>query len=516
MDSILILDFGGQTSRLLARRFRELGIYSEVVPGDFTPGPGSMAGVKGLVLSGSPASVRDPDAPMPRPEVFRGEVPALGIGYGLYAMTLALGGDVADPEKREYGASKLQFTAPSRLFRDVPDGFLSWMGADMGISSPAPGFSVAAVSEKGLPAAFQDESRRFYGLQFHPEATPCEYGAKILENFARGVCGVSDRWSMESYLDTATERVRREAGDKKVLLLISGGVDSTVVGALLLKALPPENVHLMYIDTGLMRKNESVQVARELRSLGARNLHLVDASERFLTALRGIQDPEAKRHAIGDTFIRVQEEEVAGLRIPDALLAQGTIYPDLIESGGGAGGTAGTIKSHHNVRSPLVEEKRRRGLLIEPLDRLFKDEVRELGRRLGVSPAVLGRHPFPGPGLGVRVLGEVTREKCDILREADAVYLRELEKRGLYDRIWQAFSILLPVRSVGVVADRREYGHVLALRAVTSQDGMTAQVFDFPTRDLVAIASEITDTVRGIGRVVYDISNKPPATIEWE
>ena len=321
---------------------------------------------------------------------------------------------------------------------------------------------------------------------------------------------------MEAYLDEVASRIRKEVGSGDALLLISGGVDSSVAGALLLRILPREKVHLLYIDTGLMRKAESEEVMRNLRSLGATHLHMVDAEGEFLSALAGLEDPEAKRRAIGDLFIRIQEREVARLGIPEAFLAQGTLYTDLIESGKGVGSKAQVIKSHHNVRSPLVEAKRRAGRVIEPLDRLYKDEVRSLGRLIGVSEDVVRRHPFPGPGLGVRILGEVTKDKCDLLRDADAVYMAELKTRGLYDGIWQAFSVLLPAKSVGVAGDERKYGFVLALRAVISEDGMTADVYPFEMRDILAISSAITNRVPGIGRVVYDISSKPPATIEWE
>jgi len=338
----------------------------------------------------------------------------------------------------------------------------------------------------------------------------------ILENFVVGICGSQRQWSMKAYLDEVAERIRAKVGETDALLLISGGVDSTVAGALLLKILPSEKVHLLYIDTGLMRKAESEEVMRNLRDLGAEHLYMVDAEKEFLSALAGLEDPEAKRKAIGDLFITIQQREVERLGIPDAFLAQGTLYTDLIESGKGVGSKARVIKSHHNVRSPLIEAKRKAGRVVEPLDRLYKDEVRALGRLLGVSEDVVRRHPFPGPGLGVRILGEVTKERCDILREADAIYIAELKERGLYDKIWQAFSVLLPIRSVGVAGDERKYGSVLALRAVTSEDGMTADVYPFEMKDILEISSAITNKVPGIGRVVYDISSKPPATIEWE
>jgi GMP synthase (glutamine-hydrolysing) len=339
---------------------------------------------------------------------------------------------------------------------------------------------------------------------------------RILGNFVLGICGARKEWSMEAFLESERAAIRARAAGRDVLLLISGGVDSTVAGALLLETLPKGKVHLLYIDTGLMREAESEEVMRNLRRLGAEHLHMVEAEAEFLSRLAGVEEPERKRKIIGDLFIEIQEREVARLGIPGALLVQGTLYTDLIESGKGVGSKAQVIKSHHNVRSPLVEKKRAAGLVIEPLDRLYKDEVRALGRLLGLPESVVGRHPFPGPGLGVRILGEVTKEKCDLLRAADLVYINELRERGLYDRIWQAFAVLLPIRSVGVAGDERKYGQVLALRAVTSEDGMTADVYPFEMGDLLAISSAITNKVPGIGRVSYDISSKPPATIEWE
>jgi GMP synthase (glutamine-hydrolysing) len=340
---------------------------------------------------------------------------------------------------------------------------------------------------------------------------------EILGAFTFGLCGCEKGWDMARYVEAVKQSLTARIGQNPVLLLISGGVDSTVAGALLLRAIDPELVHLLYIDTGLMRKNETETVEAAIKRLGAEHLHIIYAEEEFLAALKGLEDPEAKRKAIGDLFITIQEREVARLGLPDSyFLAQGTLYTDLIESGKGVGKKAHLIKSHHNVGSPLVEAKRKAGRIIEPLDRLYKDEVRQLGRLLGVAEEVVGRHPFPGPGLGVRILGEVTREKCDILREADAIFIEELRARGLYDKIWQAFSVLLPIHSVGVAGDVRKYGRVLALRAVTSADGMTADVYPFEAKDLLEISTLITNRVPEIGRVVYDVSSKPPATIEWE
>jgi GMP synthase (glutamine-hydrolysing) len=515
-DTIVILDFGGQTAQLIARRIREIGVYTEILPAD-SPLEGELReAARGLVFSGSPRSVNEPDPLWPHESVLGSGLPILGICYGTHVLMQAADGKVSSLETREYGRARVHTREHSALFEGVPDGFVSWMSHGDSIDVLGRDYRVAAESENGLIAAVQDPGRQRYGLQFHPEVSHCEYGRELLENFAVRICGARRSWSMERYIEETEEDVRRQVGDHGVLLLISGGVDSTVTAGLLLQALPPEQVYLLHIDTGLMRKDESKQVVEDLKALGARNFHFADASGEFLEALAGVEDPEKKREIIGDLFIRVQEREVQRLGIRDAFLAQGTLYTDLIESGKGVGKKAQVIKSHHNVRSPLVEEKRRRGLVVEPLRRLYKDEVRALGEKIGISGELVHRHPFPGPGLAVRILGEVTAEKCRILREADALYVRELKRRGLYRQIWQAFSVLLPLRSVGVTGDARNYGYVLALRAVISADGMTADVFPFPSQDLLEISALITNSVGEIGRVVYDISSKPPSTIEWE
>lgn len=515
MDKILVFDFGSQTTQLISRRIREIGVYSEVVPGESAPDDISFDDVKGIILSGSPWSVYEPEAPKPDQEIFQLGIPILGICYGFHQMTSIYGGEVLAHDTTEYGRSALEFTEESDLFYQVPNGFTSWMSHGDSVKNLPDNFTLLAESDRFVAAA-ANLSRRMYGIQFHPEVTHCEYGNQILNNFACKICDAKPEWSVETFLSRETEKLRKGVGQKKVLLLISGGVDSTVVGALLLRALEPQNVHLMYIDTGLMRKNETQEVLANLKELGALHLHPVDASSDFYQNLAGISDPEEKRRIIGDLFISIQEREVDRLAIKNSLLAQGTLYPDMIESGKGIGKKAQVIKSHHNVNSPLVEAKRKAGLLIEPLSRLYKDEVRELGRLLGVSRNVVMRHPFPGPGLAVRIIGEVTEERCDILREADAIFIEELKKRNLYEQIWQAFCVLLPIRSVGVAGDARRYGYVLSLRAVASADAMTADVFAFEAIDLLEISSRITNSVKQIGRVVYDISSKPPATIEWE
>lgn len=519
MDTILILDFGSQTTQLIGRRIREIGVYSEIAPGDAKVGPLLKKEVRGVILSGSPASVYDKDAPLVDPNIYELPVPVLGICYGAQRMVQDRGGRVSSLKNKEYGRARIKFLEQSSLFSGLAEGFTSWMSHGDSIELLPGEFRTAAVTENGLPALVVHEQKRIMGLQFHPEVSHCEGGSQILENFALKICGARRQWNMETFLNKARMELQERVGGNKVLLLISGGVDSTVTAALLLKALPADQVHLMYIDTGLMRLNESEEVAETLKGLGASHLYLIDGAERFLAALEGVADPEEKRKIIGDLFIRIQAEESAarGIEGPDrAFLAQGTLYTDMIESGKGVGSRAKVIKSHHNVATPLVERKRAEGLVIEPLSSLYKDEVRNLGAMVGLSPEIIGRHPFPGPGLAVRILGPVTREKCDILRRADAIYIGELKKRGLYNKIWQAFCVLLSSRSVGVSGDVRRYGYVLALRAVVSTDGMTADVFPFAGTELLEISSAITNRVEEIGRVVYDISSKPPATIEWE
>ena len=516
MDKIVVLDFGSQTAQLISRRIREIGVYSEILPG--TTPAADLAGdtsICGIILSGSPASVHDADAPVPDPGIYELPIPKLGICYGLQRAIYDQGGRVGRSESREYGRSRVQLSAPHELFAGIPDGFVSWMSHGDHVESMPAGADVVATSEHGVPAAV-DLGSQFVGIQFHPEVTHCEYGTEILRNFVIGIARATGGWSMENYVEESGRRIRTAVGDEPLLLLISGGVDSTVVAALLLHALPSSQVYLMYIDTGLMRKDETVEVRSTLDQLGATHVDVVNAESEFLGALAGVSSPEEKRTIIGDLFMTIQEREI-GKRIPgEYFLAQGTLYTDMIESGAGVGKHAHVIKSHHNVRSPLVAAKREAGRLVEPLSRLYKDEVRQLGRVLGIAPDVVNRHPFPGPGLAVRILSDVTREKCEILRAADAIYIDELKRRGLYDEIWQAFTVLLPTRSVGVAGDSRKYGYVVALRAVVSADGMTADVYPFPIDHLLEISALITNRVPDVGRVVYDVSSKPPATIEWE
>jgi GMP synthase (glutamine-hydrolysing) len=514
MDTILILDFGSQTTQLISRRIRESGVYTEIVPGDEPLTPPLLRDVRGIVLSGSPRSVYEEGSPAPDPKVYELGLPILGICYGFHRINHDFGGTVSPLPTREYGKNEIRVLRESPILVGLPEHFSSWMSHGDSISVLAPGFELVAESENH-PACIPRPEAADLRSPVHPEVTHCEFGAEFLMNFSSRICGAKRDWNMETSLRKKSSGYATWSIED-VLLLISGGVDSSVVAALLLKALDPARLHLMYIDTGLMRRDETAEVSAALRRLGAVHLHMVNAEDEFLSALRGVTDPEEKRRIIGDLFISVQEREIRAAGIDAAFLAQGTLYTDMIESGKGVGAKAQVIKSHHNVRSPLVEAKRRAGEVIEPLARLYKAEVRLLGRKLGLPDEVVGRLPFPGPGLAVRIPGEVTREKCDILREADAVFISELRRRGLYDSIWQAFCVLLPVRAVGVVGDAREYGYVCALRAIVSHDGMTADVYPFEMKDLLEISGIITNSNRRIGRVVYDISSKPPATIEWE
>lgn len=515
MDTILIVDFGGQTCQLIARRIRDSGIFTEIVSSEVRAEDIDTGKVKGIVLSGSPYSVYDKNAPGVDKRLYSLGLPMLGICYGMHRLAADMGGEVSRHETKEFGRAPVFLDAENPLFGGVPEKFTSWMSHGDSVTKVPDRFTVVARSDD-YPAAISSVDGKYYGLQFHPEVTHCEYGTDILFNFARRICDCSMEWSIESYLQQEKENIRHRVGEKDVLLLISGGVDSSVAAALLLDALSPDAVHLLYIDTGLMRKDETVEVKETLKNCGARNIHIVDGEEEFLRELKGIDDPEKKREIIGDLFITLMEKEIRRLSIPEAILAQGTLYTDMIESGKGVGKIAKVIKSHHNVRSPLIEEKRKNGLVIEPLAMLYKDEVRRLGERLGLRKGVVHRHPFPGPGLAVRIIGAVTKEKCDILREVDHIYLEELRNRNLYNKIWQAFAVLLPIRTVGVTGDERHYGYVVSLRAVISNDGMTADVYPFEMKDILEISTKITNNVFDAGRVVYDITSKPPGTIEWE
>jgi GMP synthase (glutamine-hydrolysing) len=513
-DRLLILDFGSQVTQLIARRLREAGVYCEIFPFDASPDRIRAFEPRGLILSGGPASVADAGAPLADPGIYALGLPILGICYGQQALVAQLGGTVEGSDFREFGRAHVDVVADCALFRGVwalGAREQVWMSHGDRVTALPPGFSVVASSEGAPFAAIADEARRIYGTQFHVEVVHTPHGAALLRNFAIGVCGCTGGWTMAAFRETAIARIRDQVGSGRVICGLSGGVDSSVAAVLIHEAIG-DQLTCIFVDHGLLRAGEAAQVVATFRDRF--NVPLVhrDASDLFLAELAGVIDPETKRKTIGRLFIEVFEEEAARIGGAD-FLAQGTLYPDVIESVSVTGGPSVTIKSHHNVGG-LPERMRMH--LVEPLRELFKDEVRALGRELGLEEAVVGRHPFPGPGLAIRIPGEVTREGLDLLRRADTIYLEEIRNAGLYDAIWQAFAVLLPVRSVGVMGDYRTYDQVVALRAVTSTDGMTADVYPFDMGFLTRTAGRIVNEVRGINRVVFDVTSKPPGTIEWE
>jgi GMP synthase (glutamine-hydrolysing) len=513
-DSILIVDFGSQVTQLIARRVREAGVYCEIAPFNAAEEAFERLQPRGVIFSGGPASVMWEDSPRAPQAVFDSGVPLLGICYGQQTLHQQLGGKVVSSDQKEFGRAFIEIVAPSALFDGlwrVGETHQVWMSHGDRVETLAPGFEVVASSEGAPFAIATDEDAHRYSLMFHPEVVHTPDGGKLLANFARHICGCTGDWTMASFRDAKIAEIREQVGDGKVICGLSGGVDSAVAAVLIHEAIG-EQLTCVFVDHGLMRLGEAEQVVSLFR--GHYNIPLVhvDASELFLSGLAGVSDPEAKRKFIGKTFIDVFEEEAKKVGGAD-FLAQGTLYPDVIESVSFTGGPSVTIKSHHNVGG-LPERMNMK--LVEPLRELFKDEVRELGRELGLPEAFVGRHPFPGPGLAIRIPGEVTQDKCDILRKADAIYLEEIRNAGLYDAIWQAFAVLLPVRTVGVMGDYRTYDSVCALRAVTSVDGMTADIYPFDAAFLSRAATRIVNEVSGINRVVYDYTSKPPGTIEWE
>jgi len=516
LDKINIIDFGSQYTQLIARRVREQKVYCRIIP--CTAGKKKIleGGPKGLILSGGPSSVYDKNAPRIDPEIFGSGVPILGICYGMQLTSLLLGGKLHRSREREYGQAKLRLNSNfkfqnPKLFRDISEESQVWMSHGDSVQTPPKGFVALASTANCRIAAMADVRRNIYGLQFHPEVNHTAQGQKIIANFLFNICRCQGDWTMDSIIELSVKDIRQKAGSSKIVLGLSGGVDSSVAAVLISKAVGKQ-LHCIFVDNGLLRLNERAEVERVFKKQFKIPLMTVDAAARFYKKLKGVDDPEQKRKIIGKEFIEVfagAAKKIGGV----GFLAQGTIYPDVIESVSFKGPSA-TIKSHHNVGG--LPKNMRKLKLVEPLRELFKDEVRQLGLSLGLPKEMVMRHPFPGPGLAVRVLGEVTKERCDILRAADKIFIDELRASGWYSRTSQAFAVLLPVKAVGVMGDERTYQNVLALRAVNTTDFMTAEWTRLPEDLLAKVSSRIVNQVKGINRVVYDISNKPPATIEWE
>jgi GMP synthase (glutamine-hydrolysing) len=509
---ILVLDFGSQYTQLIARRIREAKVYCEIHPFNLSLEQIGALKPEGIILSGGPASVYQESAPKVSDDIFKVPVPFLGICYGMGMINRASGGEVARAERREYGPAELTIDNDADLFRGFPkkDMVRVWMSHGDKMTSMPKGWQALAHSANSPIAAFADPGRRFFGVQFHPEVAHTPRGKEILDNFVFRICGCEPTWTVEHFIETSVNKIREQVGDGRVLCALSGGVDSSVAATVIYQAIK-ERLICVFVNNGLLRLNEAERVCQLFAERFGQSFRYVDASEKFLSRLEGVEDPEEKRRRIGHTFIEVFEEEAKQLGTVD-FLAQGTLYPDVIESVSFVGPSA-TIKTHHNVGGLPTNIKFK---LIEPLRELFKDEVRNLGKQLGLPPEMIQRQPFPGPGLAIRVLGEVTEERLKVLREADVIVLDEIGAAGLYEKVWQSFAVLLPIRTVGVMGDERSYENVIALRVVDSQDGMTANWVPLPADLLARISNRIINEVRGVNRVVYDISSKPPSTIEWE
>jgi GMP synthase (glutamine-hydrolysing) len=509
---ILVLDFGSQYTQLIARRIREAKVYCEIHPFNYPLEKIEGLRPEGIILSGGPASVYQENAPKVERDLFNLPVPFLGICYGMGIINLASGGEVERAQQREYGPAELMIDNDADLFHGFTKNELVrvWMSHGDKMTSIPKTWRVLAHSRNSPIAAFVDSTRRFFGVQFHPEVAHTPRGKEILDNFVFRICGCQPDWTVEHFIETSINKIREQVGEGRVLCALSGGVDSAVAATLLYRAIK-EKLICVFVNNGLLRQNEAERVCQLFAERFGQSFRYVEASEKFLSGLKGVEDPEEKRRRIGHTFIEVFEKEAKKLGTVD-FLAQGTLYPDVIESVSFVGPSV-TIKTHHNVGGLPTKMKFK---LIEPLRELFKDEVRNLGKQLGLPPEMIQRQPFPGPGLAIRVLGEVTEERLEVLREADVIVLEEIRAAGLYEKVWQSFAVLLPIRTVGVMGDERSYENVVALRVVDSQDGMTANWVPLPSDLLARISNRIINEVRGVNRVVYDISSKPPATIEWE
>ena len=510
-DIILVLDFGSQYTQLIARRVRESKVFSKIVPYTISVEEIQEINPKGLILSGGPLSVYDRGAPALKKEIYSLGIPVLGVCYGMQLICSQLGGKVHASKEREFGRAELFLDSNKDLFANLPTNITCWMSHSDQISKLPPGFAGIAHTLNAPVAAVANRAKKIYGVQFHPEVVHTQRGVQILSNFIFGICGCLPRWTMDKFIENTIKQVRENVGKKKVILGLSGGVDSSVAALLLHKAIGTK-LHCIFVDNGLLRKNEAASVQKAFNGHFNINLTVLNAEKNFLKRLQDVTDPEEKRKIIGDEFAKVFVEK--SKKIKDvSFLAQGTLYPDVIESYSPTGGPSAVIKSHHNVGG--LPKNLKLGL-IEPFRELFKDEVRAIGKHLGIPEAILKRQPFPGPGLAIRIIGEVTKDRLEMLREADERVLEEVKKAGLYNEIWQSFAVLLPVKTVGVMGDQRTYENVVAIRCVSSLDGMTADWVKLPYELLGQIANRIINEVKGVNRVVYDISSKPPATIEWE